>query len=268
MDVTPKSTNPKLKAFDKAQQDLNVSLKELIDEKNALIANVRDNSLKKQELEESIKKLNEEKTKIIVSNDVLRKELRTERENLNKRVKESEIAIQQAQDNFVIEKETEQKRLAELLDVLEAKENKLYAEDKKLTKFNEEVASKETDLVAREDLLLKEKEIISGKETILDKKIAEAVAIKNNLDTREEDILDKEAQLHEEEKDLKKKLNNFQEVFTNKTAQIEQLTKGLERREEQYKIRFKGLKEIETNLKKREIRLHDRETVSKMNLSK
>jgi len=265
MDIIPKSTHPKLNSFKEAEQTFVKSFEGLIDEKNFLASAIQDAQLRKGKLEEILQNLEKEKEKLNFDNKAITERMEMTTQDIVEKKREAESKIKREEETFTLEKEAERKRLTQLLDTLEAKEDKLHSEDERLNKLSKKLFTKEPELVSREKLLLKEKESISGKEAILDKKIGEASVIKGNLNNREEGILTKENKLEEEEKDLKSKLNNFREVFTNKTAQIEQLTKELEKREAQYKLKFKGLREIEGDLKKREIRLHDRETIFKMN---
>ena len=268
MDIIPKSTHPKLNAFKEAEQTFIKSLEDLIDEKNLLASAIQDAQSLKNKLEEILRSLDKEKERLTLDNKTLTQGMEIAKQDIAEKKRESESKIKREEETFIQEKEAEQKRLTELLDVLEAKEDKLTVLEDKLSKLDKQLSGQETSIFGRETSLSKEQESISGKEEVLNKKIEGVSVIEGNLKGREEGILDKEKELSEQEKDLRDKLSAFKEVFTNKTAQIEQLTTQLEKREEQYKLKFKGLREIEGNLKKREILFHDRETVFKMNTPK
>ena len=268
MDIIPKITHPKLNSFKAAEQAFVKSFEDLIDEKNFLTSAIQDLQIRKTKLEEILHSLEKEKDKLNFDNKALIGGMETTKQDVAEKERESQSKIKRDGEAFTQEKETEQKRLTDLLDTLEAKEDQLTVLEDKLSKLDKQLAGQETNIAGRETSLSKEQESISGKEEVLNKKIEGVSVVEGNLKGREEGILDKEKGLSEQEKDLRDKLSAFKEVFTNKTAQIEQLTTQLEKREEQYKLKFKGLREIEGNLKKREILLHDRETIFKMNSPK
>lgn len=265
MDIIPKSTHPKLNAFKEAEQTFIKSFEDLIDEKNLLASAIQDAQSRKSKLEEILRSLEKGKEELTFDNKTLTQGMEIAKQDITEKKREAELKIKREEEKFTLEKEAEQKRLAELLDTLEAKEDSLHAEDEKLNKLSKDLSIKEAFVNGVERELAKEKDAISIKSKETSENIKQVKVAQVDIEKREQAILPKEKQLKEEELDLKKKLDNFQEVFTNKTVQIEQLTKELEKREEQYKLKFKGLREIEGDLKKREIRLHDRETIFKMN---
>lgn len=265
MDIAVKITNASLNTFEASQKALTTSFKALVDEKNFLASSIQDIQLRKNKLEEILKSLDKEKEKLNFDNKTLTEEMEITKQAITEKKREAESKITRELETFTLEKETEQKRLAQLLNTLETKEDKFYVLEDKLNKLSKKLSDQENNLSNRETSVSKEKENIVEKETVLDKKIKEADIIKASLDTREEGILPLEKKLAEKEKDLRVKLNNFQEVFTNKTTQMEKLTKELEDRDTQYKIKFKSLHQMAEVLKKKEIRLHDRETIFKLN---
>lgn len=265
MDIAVKVSNPHLRAFEEAQKALTNATKDIIDEKNLLASSIQDTQVRKNKLEEILHNLEKEKEKLTFDNKTLTDKMEMTTQDITEKKREAEAKIKKEEENFTLEKEVEQNRLAQLLDTLETKEDKLHAEDEKLGKLGKDLSIKEASVTGTEKELTKEKDAISIKSKETSENIQQVKAAQLDIEKREQAILPKEKQLKEEELALKKQVGNFQEVFTNKTAQLEQLTKEIEGREAQYKTKFKVLHKMAEVLKKKEIRLHDRETIFKLN---
>ena len=115
--------------------------------------------------------------------------------------------------------------------------------------------------ITRESNLTEREQQLNNKEAEILEKTKKLDSLTSQLSQREANIKPRELEIENTRKTLTTRNNELQELIINQTSQLKATAEKLEQREKQFNIKFKALKQMEIDLKKKELWIKDRQNL-------